>query len=182
MNAYDYGRKITQMPGLQVEAWINPASISPRIKKSAQKMIRTGVMIGGYRGKARLLANQMLSDAGIEPSAHYHTWGVNIHNAVLTDTIKAEVILLLQAARMIESAGQSEAKTAYIHARYEKAMEFRKDRDGRIHLACYVAPIAVQIAELMATTRPASLIEAANRLADQLDDVAPIKVNIHTEI
>ena len=87
MNAYDYGRKIAQMPGLQVEAWINPASISPRIKKSAQRMIRTGVMIGGYRGKARLLASQMLSDAGMEPSAHYHTWGVNIHNAVLTDTI-----------------------------------------------------------------------------------------------
>lgn len=179
MNSYDYGRKITQMPGFRVEAWIDPTQISPRIKKSAQKMIRTGIMNGGYRSAARMLAGQLMKDARIGITASANKWGVSIYNAVLTQDTKAEIIELLEAARMIEIAKAPESNHRHINERYKTAMTVCR-RDNSTHLSCYVIPIAQQIATIAAATRTPFIIAEANKLADQLDDVAPIKANIHT--
>jgi hypothetical protein len=181
MNAFDYGRKITQMPGLQVEAWINPAGISPRIKKAAQKMIRSGILVGGYRSASRMLALQLMTDAQVKSTASYSKWGVSIHNAVLTLDTKGEVVQLLEAARMVELATSKAGHNEYIDSRYKRAMSF--DLHGNsITMACYVMSISKQIAEVVANTRSDSQIKVANALADQLDGIEPIKANIHTHI
>lgn len=182
MNSYDYGRKITQMPGFRVEAWIDPTQISPRIKKSAQKMIRTGIMNGGYRSAARMLADQLMKDARIGVSACANKWGVTIFNAVLTHDTKADIINLLEAGRMIEIADKPESNHAYIDSRYRRAMSMDMRPDRAISLSCYVVPINQQIAEVAAASRTPFMIAEANKLADQLDDVAPIKANIHTPV
>lgn len=182
MNGYDYARKIIYMPGMQVEAWINPVNISPRIKKATQKMVRTGVLNGGYRSTSRMLATQLLMDSKAGVSASANKWGVTIYNAVLTHDTKASIIELLEAARMIEIADKPESNHAYINSRYKRAMSLDLRGDRAISMSCYVVPINQQIAEIAAASRLPSQIKAANALADQLDDVAPIKVNIHTPI
>lgn len=181
MSTYDMARKISQMPGFQVESWINPALISPRVKKMAQKMIRSGVFTGGYRSTARMLATQLMGDAGIKDSAAATKWGVTIFNAKLTPDTRAEILNLLEAARMVELANEPD-NTEYIKSRYERAMAFKPASHERATMSCFVFPIALQIAELVAAGRPAEQIEAANTLADRLDDIAPIKANIHTPV
>ena len=185
MNTYDIARKIAHMPGLQVEAWINPASISTRVKKMAQKMIRSGVLTGGYRSTSRMLAIQLMADACIGPSTSANKWGVTLYNANLTQDTKAEIINLLGAARMIEIAntpdGPSTQQT-YTDRRYERTMEVVRRGRGELSLQCYVLPIVQQIAELVAASRSESVVAACNKLADQLDDIEPIKANIYTAI
>lgn len=181
MNSFDISRKIVHMPGLQMEAWINPTIISTRVKNMAQKMIRTGIYTGGYRSTARMLATQMMKDSGIPESSAVTKWGVNLYNALLTQDTKAEIVELLEAARMVELADKLAGNHEYINGRYSRALKFEYGRTG-ISVSCYVFPIAMQIAQLAAANRPADQIEAANKLADQLDDIAPIKANIYTPV
>lgn len=181
MNTYDMARKISKMPGFQMESWISPALISPRVKKMAQKMIRSGVFTGGYQSTARMLATQLMGDAGINDSVAANKWGVTLCNAKLTPDTKAEIINLLEAARMVELATKPADNHQYINDRYERAMALRPTTP-QATLSCYVFPIVVQIAELVAASRPAKQVEAANALADRLDDIAPIKASIHTPI
>jgi hypothetical protein len=54
--------------------------------------------------------------------------------------------------------------------------------DKTIQMSCYVLPIGKQIAEIASAGRSQSHVEIANRLADQLDDVAPIQANIYTPV
>lgn len=182
MNGYDYGRKIVYMPGFKVEAWIDPTHISPRVKKAAQKMIRTGILNSGYRSAARMLAKQLMTDAGIKSTASANKWGVTIHSATLTQDTKADIINLLEAGRMIEIADKPKSNHEYIDARYRTAMRLELRNDHAISMSCYVVPIAQQIAEIAAASRSQAHKDAANKLADQLDDVAPIKADIHTRI
>jgi hypothetical protein len=169
------------MPGLQVEAWISPASISPRVKKAAQKMLRSGVLNGGYRSTARMLAMQLLGDAKIGISSSANKWGVTLYNANLPQDTKAEIITLLKAARTIEMIANP-SHSEYITSRYERTMDLKRRGDGALSLSCYVLPICQQIAELALASRSESVIAACNKLADQLDDVAPIKACIYTPI
>jgi hypothetical protein len=182
MNGYDYGRKIIYMPGFKVEAWIDPTHISPRVKKAAQRMIRTGILNSGYRSTARMLAEQLMKDARIAISASFSKWGVDIHNATLTQDTKADIIELLEAARMLELAEKPESNHAGIDSRYQRAMRLEMRHNQSISLSCFVVPIAQQIAEIAAASRTPFMTAEANKLADQLDDVAPIKANIHTRI
>jgi len=182
MTSFDIARKITNMPGLKVEASIDPTLISTRVKKMAQKMIRTGVLTGGYRSVSRMLATQLLGDACIGAVAAATKWGVAIHNATITRATKAEIVNLLEAARMIEMASKPESNHPYITARYKEAMKIERNRHDKINLSCYVLPICQQIAELLAASRTAHHVEASNKLADLLDGTEPIKANIFHDI
>jgi hypothetical protein len=148
----------------------------------AQRMIRSGVLVGGYRSTARMLAVQLIKDADIGVCATYTKWGVTVYNATLTQDTKAEIITLLEAARTIELLDKPASNHDYIKSRYERSMNLSRQVDGAISISCFVLPISKQIAEVVAAARPIHKIEAANALADQLDDVAPIKANIYTPV
>ena len=60
-NAFDMVRKIRHLPGLQLTATLDPTQITKRLKNAAQKMLRTGILNGGYTSKARMLATQLLN-------------------------------------------------------------------------------------------------------------------------
>jgi len=182
MNSYDIARKIVHMPGIQMEAWINPTLISPRIKNSVQRMIRTGILTGGYRSTARMLASQLLKDACIGVTASANKWGVTLFNAQLTPDTKGDIIELLEAARVLELMTVPKSNHDYVSARYKRAMALEIRPDQTIHMSCYVLAISKQIAERVSAERSQLHVETANRLADQLDDVAPIQANIFTPV
>lgn len=184
MNTFDTARKINHMPGIKLEASIEPTRISTRVKKSAQKMIRSGILNGGYRSTARMLATQLAGDAKIAPSASATKWGLIIYNARLTPDTKTEISTLLEAARMIELSTDSEHSKRYTLDRYERARNslHHHHPDTAIRMTCYVPAITQQIAEVAAASRTAEQVAACNALADRLDDVAPIKINFYTPI
>ena len=45
-NAFDMVRKIRHLPGINLKATIEPQHISKRVKNAAQKMLRSGVLVG----------------------------------------------------------------------------------------------------------------------------------------
>jgi hypothetical protein len=183
MNTFDTARKIVHMPGIKLEASIEPTRISTRVKKSAQKMIRSGILNGGYRSTARMLATQLSDDAKIAPSASATKWGAMIYNATLTPDTKTEISTLLEAARMIELSTEFEHNKKYTNDRYERARKsLHHHSTATVRITCYVPAIAQQIAEVAATSRTAEQVAACNALADRLDDVAPIKINFYTPI
>ena len=182
MNTFDTARKINHMPGIKVEASIDPTRISTRVKKSAQKMIRSGILNGGHRSTARMLATQLLADARIATSVSATQWGVSIYDATLTQGAKADIIELLEAARMIEMSTATDHNRRYITERYIDSMALRVNRYNEIRMTCYVPAITQQIAELVAASRPVKQVAACNALADRLDDVAPIKINFYNSI
>lgn len=182
MNTFDTARKINHMPGIKLEASIEPTRISTRVKKSAQKMIRSGILNGGYRSTARMLATQLSDDAKIAPSASANKWGATIYNATLTPDTKTEISTLLEAARMIELSTDSEHNKKYTNDRYERARKSLHHSTATIRMTCYVPAITQQIAEVAAASRTAEQVAACNALADRLDDVAPIKINFYNPI
>lgn len=185
MNAFDQVRKITHMPGFTVTAAIDPKRISPRIKKSAQKMIRLGIVSGGYRSATRMLAMQLVRDAGPLPISTLSKWGVALHDAPLSHALKTGINELLQAGRMVELAGVTERYVTHIphiNDRYARMAQLVTNRHGVCALPCYVPAICMQIAELISASRTANQVTASEEIAARLDDTALIPANINTPI
>jgi hypothetical protein len=182
MNTFDIARKINHMPGIKVEATIDPTLISTRVKKAAQRMIRSGILIGGHRSTARMLALQLLSDACIAVSAGTSMWGVTLYNAKLTHATRKRIVELIDAAKMIEIATAETVRKGYVRDRYERTLHELNNPLPTMRLFVYVPGIAQQIAEVATEQRSAHAIAAANALADKLDGTEPIKANIFTPV
>ncbi len=64
MSIYDTARQL-KIPGVVVQAHIDPTQITPRIKKMVQTMIRKGQLKGGGNSKSLMLARHLLQDKGL---------------------------------------------------------------------------------------------------------------------
>ena len=179
MNTFDIARKINHMPGIKVEATIDPTLISTRVKKAAQRMIRSGILVGGHRSTARMLALQLLSDACIAVSAGASRWGVTLYNAKLTHATKAQIKELINAAKMIEvMRAETTVRKGYVRDRYARILHELNNPLPTMRLFVYVPGIAHQIAEVATEQRSAHAIAAANALADKLDGTAIINIKM----
>ena len=61
MSIYDIARDL-QIAGVVVQAHIDPKQVSVRIKNAAQRMIRSGVLKGGWNSKSRKLAYKLVEN------------------------------------------------------------------------------------------------------------------------
>lgn len=183
MNSFDIARKITHMPGIKLEATIDPTLISVRVKKAAQKMICSGILNGGYRSTSRLLAEQLLKDSKLVACASATKWGVVMYSAKLTHATKAQIKELILASRMIELATESSTvRQMYTSGRYDRTLKRLMTETENVQLSIYQKDIAQQIAELIAATRTPEQVNAAKELAYQLDGTQPIKINMMTYV
>jgi hypothetical protein len=178
-NAFDMVRKIRHLPGLQLTATVNPTHISKRVKTAAQKMLRTGSLSAGYRSKSRLLAEQLLKDAGREAPVSATKWGVCINDvAILTPEAREQLVELIGAAKLLEHANDSRNNADYINERYGRmASEAKRTKFGRLSMHMYHLVIAQQIAEVVSTCRTPLMVEIHNELADKLDSTEPFAIN-----
>lgn len=183
MNSFDIARKITHMPGIKVEATIDPTLISVRVKKAAQKMICSGILNGGYRSTSRMLAEQLLKDSRVSACASATRWGVVMYSAKLSHATKAAIKELINAARVIELATESSPnRKEYVNDRYDRTLKRLESETEHVNLSIYQKDIAQQIAELIAAARTPEQVNAAKELAYQLDGTQPIKINIFTYV
>jgi hypothetical protein len=177
-NAFDMVRKIRHLPGLQLSATLNPQLVSKRLKNAAQKMLRTGILQGGYASKSRMLAEQLLRDVGMQASATNTKWGVRIFDlGQLTKDDRAQIVEFLNAARMIELATESTSQR-YIHDRYTSLVnQFKRQNSGQFAFNIYQPALQVQITELVAARRTPEQVKAHEALAAKLDGTDLISIN-----
>ena len=180
-NAFDMVRKIRHLPGLQVTATIDPTKISKRVKSVAQKMLRNGVLHGGYRSQSRLLAEQVLAEQVLDDSTHkawatWTSWGVGFAPCVLTASAREQITELICAARMVELANVDSSSAKFTHERYDHILAALNERH-RIHMSIYQPTIHKQIAELVSACRSPELVNEHNALADRLDSIKPFRIN-----
>ena len=178
-NAFNMVRKIRHLPGLKLTATLDPTQVSKRVKTSAQKMLRSGVLTLGYRSKARLLAEQMLSDAGRVSPATAVTWAAYLPDAaMLTNEAREQIEGLLGASKLIDHASSSADNAKYINDRYAQMVKALKTtRIGRLSLHTYQLEINMQIAEVVSACRTPLMLALHNELADKLDSTEPFHIN-----
>jgi hypothetical protein len=178
-NAFDMVRKIRHLPGLQLKATLDPTKITKRVKNAAQKMLRVGVVTGGYTSKARMLAEQLLNDAHRKAPVSATKWGVFIQDmALLTDEARASISELVDAARVIELTSEPRSNPEYINERYNRTQKQIKDmKFGHLSFNTYQLELNMQIAEVVAARRTPLMLEIHNELADKLDSTEPFHIN-----
>jgi len=179
-NAFDMVRKIRHLPGLQLSATLNPQLVSKRIKNATQKMLRTGIVTGGYTSKSRMLAEQLLKDENREVPVYVTKWGVFISDvALVTDEVRGPIAELVEAARMVEHAADPRKTPKYINERYDLMLRsLKKDRIGTLSLNMYQPVLHQQVAELVASCRTPLMVQIHNELADKLDSTEPFAINV----
>lgn len=178
-NAFDLVRKVRLLPGLRLTATIDPTQITKRVKTAAQKMLRSGILTAGYRSKSRMLAEQMLSDAGRVAPVSAVAWGAFITDAaLLTPDARTRIEELLNAAKVIDHASSSRDNAAYVNERYIRMrLDLKRTKIGRLMFHTYLTEINMQIAEVVSSCRTPLMVEIHNELADKLDSTEPFAIN-----
>jgi hypothetical protein len=181
-NAFDMVRKIRHLPGLKLTATIDPQYITKRVKNAAQKMLRTGILSAGYRSQSRMLAEQLLDDAGVAPAASANSWAVRIYaNEQLTKEARARLIEIANASRMVELASLSAGRDAkYLNERYETLMSgLRQRKAGAFSFHLHNTSLTAQAAEVVASCRTPEQVTAHEALAAKLDSLDPFAINFY---
>jgi hypothetical protein len=179
-NTFDMVRKIRHLSGLNLTATIEPQHIPKRIKNAAQKMLRSGVLVGGYTSKSRILAEQMLDTYKQQAVGCATTWGAFPYEmAMLTDEAREQVKELLNASRLVEHASTPRSNADYINSRYAHMLDGLKRTEGRYQFNAYNKVINAQIVGVLSTCRTPKQVKAHEALADRLDNPEPIVINIY---
>jgi hypothetical protein len=178
-NAFDMVRKIRHLPGLQLTATLDPTQITKRLKNATQKMLRAGIVTGGYTSKARMLAEQLLKDENRDAPVFVTKWSVFIPDmALVTKEVREPIAELIDAARMIELANDSRGNSEYINERYtQMKRQFKTTKIGRFSFNTYQPAIQQQIAETVASCRTPLMVQIHNELAAKLDSTEPFAIN-----
>jgi cobalamin biosynthesis protein CbiD len=179
-NAFDMVRKIRHLPGINLKATIEPQHISKRVKNAAQKMIRSGVLVGGYTSKARILAEQMFDTHHQQAVGSATTWSAVAYDmALLTKAGREHLVELTEAARLIAHTQSRDAMS--VNARFDELIArlgFAK-RGRFVFYAGNDKNFHAQMLEVIAACRTPEHVKAHAALADRLDNPEPITINIY---
>ena len=183
-NAFDMVRKIRHLPGLQLTATIDPTQVTKRVKNAACKMLRTGVLMGGYASQSRLLAEQMQDTFNQPGVGRAHSWGAFITDAsMLPDEGRAHLVELLEASRLIEHANNGNNgnnPNRYINDRYNQMIvTVNERRTGRVSFGGYNKAVNQQILEMVSSYRAPERVKADEALADRLNNPEPFTINLY---
>ncbi len=178
-NAFDMVRKIRHLPGINLKATIEPQHISKRVKNAAQKMIRSGVLVGGHTSKARVLAEQMFDTYQQNPIGAATTWSAVAYDmSLLTKAGREHLLELIEAARLIAHAN---GKGNHINDRFDEVVaRLSLAKRGRfVFYAGNDKNFHAQMLEVIAACRTPEHVKAHEALAARLDNPEPITINIY---
>lgn len=181
MSIYDTARQL-KIPGVVVQAHIDPTKVSPRIKKMVQTMIRKGELKGGWGSKSLLLAKHLLDGKNLPMLAvwngRYRAKRFNAEQIARLDEL-FEADIALEKMKMTDSQRESEWYGRRIDEalRDNKLMVRRVDTTMMAFYARVDTPeIREQVHALLLEWRLPEDVAALNAVADRLDDPTPIPV------
>jgi len=179
-NAFDMVRKIRHLPGLQLTASVNPSHITKRVKNAAQRMLRTGLLVGGYTSQSRILAEQMFDSFNQKAIGSATNWGAHVKDmSVLDKAGREQLIELLNASRLVEHANKT-PNDRYINDRYDHMIrEVNTFTTGPLMFRAFNKAVNQQIMEFVSSYRTPEQAAAHEALANRLDDPTPFVINIY---
>ena len=181
MTIYDTARQL-KIPGVVVQAHIDPTQVSPRIKKLVQTMIRKGAFKGGWNSKSLMLARHLLDGKNLPMLCG---WNTMFRCQTLT---KADIEFfdeLLEADCALEKMKMTDSQREsvwYVKRMDENVRENKVAvrRLGSDMMTFYAridnAPIREQVHERLLALRMPEDVAALDAVAARLDDPTPIPV------
>jgi hypothetical protein len=136
---FEEARKL-HLPGIVVRAHIDPSRISPRIKSMAQKMLRAGVLTGGWQSQAKRLAVAVIeaTDPTVPHIRTPGTHGSTVYNSrPLTDYSRMDE--LIEANHMLKVLHGGDAEYSRQHAeKYKRNIRVASIEGEYIGVGCGV--------------------------------------------
>lgn len=184
MSVFDTARQL-KIPGVVVQAHIDPTQITPRIKKMTQAMFRTGKLKGGWSSKSMQLARQLMRDKNLpvlngwdsmfrcqpltaEDLAKFDEWfeaDVALEKMKLSGKEHSHYYL----KRLDENVAQNKRAVRQLDRAHMMQLYLRFDNQ-ELRAAAHEKLLAMRLPEDVA---------ALNELADRLDDPTPIPLKIN---
>lgn len=163
MSVYDTARKL-RMAGVVVHAHIDPNMMTPRINKSIETMLRTGIY-KGWSSKAAQVARHLTFGL---PCVYADRYSVNVRNHVHFESFDTPQIReLVEAERVIQLASSShEHYTRTVNDYYESTMAGLSDANQH-YFRIRVPELQQQFMQLLSARRTESYVKRAHALADR---------------
>lgn len=184
MSIYDTARQL-KIPGVVVQAHIDPTQISPRIKKMVQDMLRKGQLKGGWSSKSLQLARQIMRDSNLPV---LNGWDTMFRCQQLSPADLAEFDELIEADAALEkmrlTAAQTESRW-YVESIATNVLENKRTlrrlnpkHMSQFYLRIDSPDIRKQIHDKLLSLRLPKDVFALCALADRLDDPTPIPMKL----
>lgn len=140
-----------KMPGVQVQAHLDPTTLTTRMFNSVRKMIASG-RVDGFGGAARV-ARHVLDSQDV-PYIGNSKWGVKINGQfALDEASKERCRELYQAYVMVRKLQDSSGYNKYWNDKAELFEKTLSNTNGGGYIQCEIASCREQIAELYLQNR-----------------------------
>lgn len=183
MSVYDTARQL-KIPGVVVQAHIDPTLVSPRIKKMAQTMLRKGMLKGGWNSKSALLARHLLEDTGLPVLARWNSFyrapKFNAETLAYFDELFEADIALQKMDMSPEQLGTPWNAKVLRDDLEENQQAVRRvgTTTKSLFLRMYNEDLRAQAHEKLLALRSPKDVAALDALAARLDDPTPIPVKL----
>lgn len=173
-SVYAIGRKL-KMPGVEVQAHLNPANITPRVFNSAKRMLERGVIIG-WGGAAQVARHIVRS--GKCPYLALNTWGLESSlNFKLPPDAFAQATELFEAYQLCERLQHPSLDEQFIQRRRKDADHFLSG--NRTYLNVSDKNIAFQLAEIIHAAEPEEVKQLRKDLAARFTRCEVFQIEIY---
>lgn len=182
VSGFAYSR-LKKLSGVSIEVTLDPTKLTPRIRKAAQKMLRSKHIHGdGKAAKAALMAWASVT----RPPALMRGGSYVLNYKQIPETVRAEWRTLHTTGRMVALAttqDRSEWRRDYINDNYETVMQVLDKNDtGRESPHCYFGvydyPDELRAQIVDAFIKDPTDMHKIELAAQKLDGTAPIRPNM----
>lgn len=172
---YEVARNL-KMPGVQVQAHLDPTTLTTRVFNSARKMIASG-RVNGWGASARV-ARHVLNSQDV-PYIGEDKWGIRIHGLInMSDADKAEATELYQAHIMVRKAQDQAPYTNYWDGKLGTFTRAIENRDKYGYIQCDMAEFREQLSTIILRNRYSVDMHKAQQVLTAFETGQPFPVNV----
>jgi hypothetical protein len=172
---YEVARNL-KMPGVQVQAHLDPTTLTTRVFNSARKMIASG-RVNGWGASARV-ARHVLNSQDV-PYIGEDKWGIRIHGYIdLSEADKAECLELYQAHIMVRKAQDQAQYSNYWDGKLGILTRTLEHTDKYNYIQCDMAEFREQLSTIILRNRYSVDRHKAQQVLTAFETGQPFPVNI----
>jgi len=172
---YEVARNL-KMPGVQVQAHLDPTTLTKRVFNSARKMIASG-RVNGWGASARV-ARLVLNSQDI-PYIGEDKWGIRIHGYIdLSEADKAECLELYQAHIMVRKAQDQAQYSFYWDGKLRSLESTLAHTDKYNYIQCDMAEFREQLSAIILRNRYSVDRHKAQQVLTAFETGQPFPVNV----
>jgi hypothetical protein len=172
---YEVARNL-KLPGVQVQAHLDPTKLTKRMFNSARKMIASGRVTGW--GEASRVARLVLNSQDI-PFIGEDKWGIRIHGYIdLSESDKAECLELYQAHIMVRKAQDQSQYSFYWDGKLRTLESTLAHTDKYNYIQCDMAEFREQLSTIILRNRYSVDMHKAQQVLTAFETGQSFPVNV----